>query len=273
MYKEDFCFVIMPFKDELKIVYDEVIKRKVHELGLKCIRADEVDGSGNIVRTIVEHIYHAKLVIADLTGRSANVFYELGIAHSFGNNTIVIAQNVQEDVPFDVQNYKVIQYKDSILGGNQLAKELSQTISTFPEWSAARPSNPVQDFIPPEAKQRVSYSEFEELKKALDDTELRFNNAKKALSDLEKDKFELEKLRNQSKELETLRNLLQRLFQNVIPGSTDNPGFVEIVSRIIDEVDQQGEVSLDVSSQPGKPANKKSGKDSFQESQLIKIPI
>jgi len=77
--EQGFCFVIMPFKDEMKGVYEGAIKPAVESLGLECIRVDEIDGSGNVVRRIIERIHEAKAVIADLTGKSANVFYELGI--------------------------------------------------------------------------------------------------------------------------------------------------------------------------------------------------
>jgi len=146
--EQGFCFVIMPFKDEMKGVYEGAIKPAVESLGLECIRVDEIDGSGNVVRRIIERIHEAKAVIADLTGKSANVFYELGIAHALGNNVIVLAQNVKEDVPFDVSNYKVIPYTDTITGGDRLKQAIRSALTTLDEWSK-RPSNPVQDFLPP----------------------------------------------------------------------------------------------------------------------------
>jgi hypothetical protein len=149
--EQGFCFVIMPFKDEMKGVYDSAIKPAVESQGLKCIRVDQIDGSGNVVRRIIHHIHQAKAVIADLTGKSANVFYELGIAHALGNNVIVLAQDVKQDVPFDVSNYKVIAYTDTINGGEKLKQEIRSALTTLDEWSTM-PSNPVQDFLPPETR-------------------------------------------------------------------------------------------------------------------------
>jgi hypothetical protein len=43
------------------------------------------------MRNIWKSICEARLVVADLTGGNANVFYELGIAHTVGKETILIA--------------------------------------------------------------------------------------------------------------------------------------------------------------------------------------
>jgi hypothetical protein len=77
---EAFCFVIMSFSHELKEVYDGAIKPAVERQGLKCIRVDEIEGSGNIIRRIVECANDAKVIIADLTEQKPNVFKERMLA-------------------------------------------------------------------------------------------------------------------------------------------------------------------------------------------------
>lgn len=148
---EEFCFVIMPFSDNLKPVYEDAIKLAVEDAKLRCIRVDEVSGTGNIVRRIVEHIHEARVIVADLTGRNANVFYELGIAHALGNNVIVLAQDIRADVPFDLGPYKVIQYGTGWGADRALRQSLLREILSLAEWSKG-PSNPVQDFLPPDAR-------------------------------------------------------------------------------------------------------------------------
>src|SRR5688500_223780 len=97
------CFVLMPFADKLREVYDNVYRAVCSELNIECWRVDEVSRPGSITRDIVEGILDADIIIADLTTRNANVFYELGIAHVVGNKTIMTAQSV-DDVPFDIGN-------------------------------------------------------------------------------------------------------------------------------------------------------------------------
>jgi hypothetical protein len=45
--------------------------------------------SGN-VRTKLEVAARTAVVIADLTGRNPNVYYELGVAHSFGRPVVAL---------------------------------------------------------------------------------------------------------------------------------------------------------------------------------------
>ena len=83
------CFVIMPFgmvgtedhTRNLKI-YRQLIKPVVEECGYESIRADELEHFGNITRDIIELLYESDLVVADLSGKNANVFYELGVRHA-----------------------------------------------------------------------------------------------------------------------------------------------------------------------------------------------
>ena len=110
------CFVIMPFsstksctEEEWLDIFEHTIKPAVEESGFdyECFRASLM--IGNIIRDILDNLYKADVVIADLTDRNANVFYELGVRHAFRNATILIAQNI-EHVPFDLKNYATLTY-------------------------------------------------------------------------------------------------------------------------------------------------------------------
>lgn len=82
-------------------------------------------------------------MIADLTGRNPNVFYELGIAHAVSNKTIMTAQQI-EDVPFDLQSYRVILYDQMIAGSRKLFSDLDAAIKALLQ-ALDRTNNPVQD--------------------------------------------------------------------------------------------------------------------------------
>ena len=86
------CFVIMPFAQNYLEVYEEVYKPVCKENGIDCWRVDEISRPGSITKDIIEGIIEADIIIADLTSKNPNVFYELGIAHSVGNKTIMTAQ-------------------------------------------------------------------------------------------------------------------------------------------------------------------------------------
>jgi nucleoside 2-deoxyribosyltransferase len=61
------------------------------------------------MQSVWQSINEARVVVAELTGRNPNVFYELGIAHTLGKPVIMIAQAI-EDVPFDLRHLRCILY-------------------------------------------------------------------------------------------------------------------------------------------------------------------
>jgi hypothetical protein len=61
------CFVIMPFRDELKAVYTQAIKPAVLDCGFDCRRVDELKGPFNIHREIIKYIYNCEVIVADLS--------------------------------------------------------------------------------------------------------------------------------------------------------------------------------------------------------------
>lgn len=110
------CFLIMPFKDSLRNVYDLIETIIENQCGLKCIRPDKISGSKRITDDIWKAINESRLVIADLTDRNPNVFYEVGIAHARHKPVILITQNPNAEVPFDVREIRYIQYSSDNLG-------------------------------------------------------------------------------------------------------------------------------------------------------------
>jgi hypothetical protein len=144
MNKEKMCLVIMPFCKELQEVYEYSIKPSVIDAGYCCIRVDELMGQVNITKSIIEHIFMANIIIADLTGNNPNVFYELGVAHAISNKTIMLTQDIQT-APFDIKSYRVIQYDQTVQGAHILREKLTKEIQHFDEWRNSA-TNPVQDY-------------------------------------------------------------------------------------------------------------------------------
>lgn len=104
------CFVLMPFIPDFNSVYGN-IRVFLDGFGIKCNRADDIYESSPILSTIIEHILKAEFIIADLTTRNANVFYEVGLAHAFrdAENVILIARSM-DDIPFDIRHLPIIIY-------------------------------------------------------------------------------------------------------------------------------------------------------------------
>src|SRR5436190_2703313 len=104
---ENFCFIVMPFDSLFQVQYERVIRPAIEELGLICIRADELYSRPQVMADIWKSIRKSRLVIAELTGRNANVFYEIGLAHAIGKPIILLTRN-EDDVPFDL---KALRYR------------------------------------------------------------------------------------------------------------------------------------------------------------------
>ncbi len=104
------CFMLMPFSEEFDYIYG-VIKKDLNDNGLICNRADEIAGSKPILNKILTEILKSRYIIADLTNYNPNVFYELGIAHSFKDApNILLLKQKEAKIPFDLTHLTYIEY-------------------------------------------------------------------------------------------------------------------------------------------------------------------
>lgn len=105
----DTCFVMMPFGEWFDRYYQEIYVPAIKEAGFEPMRADELFTTGSVVEQIWDQIEKAKLLLADLSGKNANVFYELGLAHAARKPVVFTSSNI-DDVPFDLRHLRVIIY-------------------------------------------------------------------------------------------------------------------------------------------------------------------
>jgi hypothetical protein len=105
---KDLVFVIMPFAPGYDTVY-QWIETAVTKSGMKCLRADKEIFAGGVMDRVREHIKRAGIIIADLSGRNVNVFYELGLAHAAYKKVVMITQDAG-DLPFDVRHLRTVIY-------------------------------------------------------------------------------------------------------------------------------------------------------------------
>ncbi len=93
-------------------------------------RADSIWEHPEIIQDIVALIDRSAVIIGDCTGRNANVFYEIGIAHALGKEVILITQN-PEDIPFDLVHLRNIRYHNNGEGIERLKAELTGRLGTI----------------------------------------------------------------------------------------------------------------------------------------------
>lgn len=128
--KEKFrIFMLMPFEEKLTNIYEHIIKRPLEELGHRISRADDIFRSTPIMEDVVNSIKRADIIIADLTGRNPNVFYELGRAHEQEKYVIQISQD--DKIPFDTSHIRTIMYNDTSEGHEELIKNIKKYITSI----------------------------------------------------------------------------------------------------------------------------------------------
>jgi len=106
------AFVMMPFHREFDPIY-KCIESACWSRGVFCDRADQSFFSEAILEHVQQRICKADILIADITGKNPNVFYEIGYAHAAKKSVILIAK-AKEDIPFDVQQYQVLIYQGNV---------------------------------------------------------------------------------------------------------------------------------------------------------------
>ena len=123
-------FVLMPFTDKLKPVWEEHIKKVVASLGLTAKRADDFSTALSVMADVWNAICGSRMVVADCTGRNPNVFYEIGVAHTVGKPVILTTQDAN-DVPFDLRDVRYIKYEYTPRGMRNYESSLAETLKSI----------------------------------------------------------------------------------------------------------------------------------------------
>lgn len=145
-------FMIMPFKDEYFKVFQ--ILSDEYKDKFEFFHAATIENQRDIFYDVMEGIYTADVIIAELTEKNANIYYELGIAHTLGKKVIVITQNINE-LPFDIKNYRAQEYKMNYIEFRTLIKSLEKLLEGAMSEEIMF-SNPVVNFMQIENTNRVN---------------------------------------------------------------------------------------------------------------------
>lgn len=124
--KSTFIFVLMPFDSSFDDMYQLGIKETIKEIDSDIIvqRLDEQMFTEGMLSRIYSQIEKADLIIADMTGKNPNVFYEVGFAHAKEKLTLLITKEAN-DIPFDLKHYRHIVYGQAI---GDLKKQLKTNV-------------------------------------------------------------------------------------------------------------------------------------------------
>ena len=132
-------FIISPIGSEKspdRIYFDKVRRHIIdpvaEEMGYSTIRADEIPRPGTITKQIIDHLLNDDLVIADMTEKNPNVFYELAVRHAVGKPVILLGA-IGDTIPFDLAAQRVIFYDldpDNIENAKNDLKRQIQEVNT-----------------------------------------------------------------------------------------------------------------------------------------------
>lgn len=118
--KQKICFVIMGFGKktdlstgktlDLDKTYKNIIRPAVEKTGFTCVRADEIQDSGLIDKSMYALLMHADLVVADISTYNPNAIYELGIRHAVRPFSTIIIKEKEGKIPFDLDHTRIFHY-------------------------------------------------------------------------------------------------------------------------------------------------------------------
>lgn len=135
-----FVFVLMPFDAAFNDIYKLGIKAACAEAGAYAERVDEQVYDGSILTRIYNQITKADIIVADMTGRNPNVFYEVGYAHALDQRVILLTKSV-DDIPFDLQHHLHIVYEGVIT-------DLKEKLAHALKWAIENPKRPLGGYQP-----------------------------------------------------------------------------------------------------------------------------
>ena len=158
--KKHKVFVITPFTTELLEIYSTL--KEDFKDSYEFTNAGDIGNPQNIMKDIIQPIYDADVILANLTGLNANVMYELGIAHALDKKTIMITQDDINSLPFDLKQYRTQHYTTHFSEFKKLEDFLQKNFLGAVN-ETVKFSNPVQDFLKSSHPQVTTQSEVDDL--------------------------------------------------------------------------------------------------------------
>jgi len=147
-YEGKTCFVITPIggensevRREADGIIDEVLEPVLGGIfGFRVEVAHKTYSTGSITDKVIQSVVESELAICNLATLNPNVMYELALRHAARKPVVTIAPK-GTNLPFDINDDRVIFYENDIAGSYQLKKDLPLMIKAAMEEET--PNNPV----------------------------------------------------------------------------------------------------------------------------------
>lgn len=240
------CFTIMPFGGWFDDYYESIYCPAIEAAGLDPCRADDLYRPSTIVTDIWSYTQSSKLVLADLSGKNPNVFYELGLAHALAKPAILVTEAI-DDVPFDLRALRVLEYnKNQPRWGEILQQKITHAIREVLE-------APLQAVLP--AFLSVKH---DAKPKAVSEQELVLLEMRKEMDLLRREVFRARMLPRRSLDPTEARERIQRYVAEGMPKSLIVRRLTEYsvpkiwIEEVIDETRARTNSDLD---NPSSPSN------------------
>src|SRR6266849_8515334 len=123
------CFLALPYSQEFLPVKD-AIKKAAYAANFRIISLDDQrPRSEAIQEVLLSELARADCVVADLTGRNPNVFFELGLAQAMAKGLFLLMRSdTENDVPFDLRGLQFFFYEQNPRSLSNLSKSLSKAL-------------------------------------------------------------------------------------------------------------------------------------------------
>lgn len=129
------CFLAVPLRSSK--IYSrlrDAIRKGAEEAGYRLVSLDQssVLPGSTIQEAIIGELARSDCIIADVSDRNPNIFFELGLAQAMGKGILIISneRGIQE-APFDIQGFRVILYNDTFHKFLSLSKEIYRSLRDF----------------------------------------------------------------------------------------------------------------------------------------------
>lgn len=126
------CFLALRYGQPFQRLR-EAVERAVQQARFQSISLeDEQPRLIPFQQVLAGELARADCLIADMTGRNANVFFEVGLAQAMEKPSFLLIEKSESDqIPFDLQGLQYISYENTLSGLTELTKKLTRTLREY----------------------------------------------------------------------------------------------------------------------------------------------
>jgi hypothetical protein len=122
------CFVMLPFTEPYLTIFSDHVRLILErEMQLQILKADDIFRPEAIIQSVHDLIRKADVLVAEISERNPNVYYEIGFAHGIGKRVIFLTRSM-ENVPFDLRHLRCVVYEYTPRGSRKLKKDLLASV-------------------------------------------------------------------------------------------------------------------------------------------------